>query len=680
MTAQTEINKLRLHSSEKQALAAKMWLAAALNNADLRPAGVSPTAVLIVRHLSDPKPGRLVLDGTSLRPDAAWETAVRHALTVCYQQAARPERGTIPASAAAVLFADESELLACLALDLARGEAQQRWWWQVPLRSLPPDGLTALTTSWCEKAIHIPAAVAHLTTWQQADRVLNRLATRQVETLLNALATAYELPALLPAKKSILVGDFEGEGANGRSSSPLPDLQHTKTTAVSWQTLWGGQRPPLGLTTEQLFLWGWAVSLYHNPSAARQPAFQEVAQRWLSSQQRSNMKMEKPEAAVPVSASVPSEVSLAEAAEMRRRETAVSPPHSPEPEVPPDLSASSASPSLAPALSPLPSSAPEWEDAAEAKTAVSPPPPSLSPSPTTAPPLSPAAHATPPFGWVDGQITRLAGVFYLINMMQRLGLPACFDGSWALGQQLSPWAVLELLARGLLLDADETVAADPLWLALAELDAGAEQRRSSRLPGTLPGADFQGIDRYELPAAWFSELNLDPAWLWASKNGAEHGRNGRYWRVWSESGCLICQQPTTAGQDTLAEITNWLKAARLPLRPVLSHGRFADAPIDITNNPLLAGLAPDLTQWLAFVLPAIRLWLHEKLAERDPNSSLILQPSAFQKNGRLYLSSSHVDIVMPLNSISLPVRLAGLDLDPGWLPDYGRVIQFHYEA
>ena len=105
MTAQTEINKLRLHSSEKQALAAKMWLAAALNNADLRPAGVSPTAVLIVRHLSDPKPGRLVLDGTSLRPDAAWETAVRQSLTACYQQAARPERGTIPASATAVFNA-----------------------------------------------------------------------------------------------------------------------------------------------------------------------------------------------------------------------------------------------------------------------------------------------------------------------------------------------------------------------------------------------------------------------------------------------------------------------------------------------------------------------------------------------------------------------------------------------
>jgi hypothetical protein len=35
--------------------------------------------------------------------------------------------------------------------------------------------------------------------------------------------------------------------------------------------------------------------------------------------------------------------------------------------------------------------------------------------------------------------------------------------------------------------------------------------------------------------------------------------------------------------------------------------------------------------------------------------------------------------VMSLNDISLPVRLAGLDCDPGWLPDFGRVVKFHFE-
>ena len=28
---------------------------------------------------------------------------------------------------------------------------------------------------------------------------------------------------------------------------------------------------------------------------------------------------------------------------------------------------------------------------------------------------------------------------------------------------------------------------------------------------------------------------------------------------------------------------------------------------------------------------------------------------------------------------AVPVRLAGLDINPGWLPWLGRVVQFHYD-
>jgi hypothetical protein len=32
-----------------------------------------------------------------------------------------------------------------------------------------------------------------------------------------------------------------------------------------------------------------------------------------------------------------------------------------------------------------------------------------------------------------------------------------------------------------------------------------------------------------------------------------------------------------------------------------------------------------------------------------------------------------------MNAIRLPVRLAGLDINPGWLPWLGRVVSFHYD-
>jgi hypothetical protein len=46
--------------------------------------------------------------------------------------------------------------------------------------------------------------------------------------------------------------------------------------------------------------------------------------------------------------------------------------------------------------------------------------------------------------------------------------------------------------------------------------------------------------------------------------------------------------------------------------------------------------------------------------------------------GRLYLTSSHVDLVMSLESANTVWRRAGLDRDPGWLPAYGRVVYYHF--
>jgi hypothetical protein len=46
--------------------------------------------------------------------------------------------------------------------------------------------------------------------------------------------------------------------------------------------------------------------------------------------------------------------------------------------------------------------------------------------------------------------------------------------------------------------------------------------------------------------------------------------------------------------------------------------------------------------------------------------------------GTLYVSATHVDVVMGMKQVSLPVRLAGLDANPGWVPELGRVVTFHF--
>jgi hypothetical protein len=50
-----------------------------------------------------------------------------------------------------------------------------------------------------------------------------------------------------------------------------------------------------------------------------------------------------------------------------------------------------------------------------------------------------------------------------------------------------------------------------------------------------------------------------------------------------------------------------------------------------------------------------------------------------RKPGRLLVGRTHVDLTMGLDQIAVPIRRAGLDRDPGWVPDLGRIVAFHFE-
>jgi hypothetical protein len=48
--------------------------------------------------------------------------------------------------------------------------------------------------------------------------------------------------------------------------------------------------------------------------------------------------------------------------------------------------------------------------------------------------------------------------------------------------------------------------------------------------------------------------------------------------------------------------------------------------------------------------------------------------------GRILLTRADLDVTLPLSSVDLRIRRAGLDLDPGWVPWFGRVVRFHYHV
>lgn len=53
--------------------------------------------------------------------------------------------------------------------------------------------------------------------------------------------------------------------------------------------------------------------------------------------------------------------------------------------------------------------------------------------------------------------------------------------------------------------------------------------------------------------------------------------------------------------------------------------------------------------------------------------------SLLRRPARLQLTTTHVDLHFRLDALDLRVRRAGLDIDPGWLPWFGRVVAFHYD-
>ena len=69
----------------------------------------------------------------------------------------------------------------------------------------------------------------------------------------------------------------------------------------------------------------------------------------------------------------------------------------------------------------------------------------------------------------------------------------------------------------------------------------------------------------------------------------------------------------------------------------------------------------------------------QALAQQWYGRQALWQPALLQRRASIRYSPTHIDLYASLNSVQLPVRLAGLDINPGWLPWLGKVVTFHYD-
>jgi hypothetical protein len=73
----------------------------------------------------------------------------------------------------------------------------------------------------------------------------------------------------------------------------------------------------------------------------------------------------------------------------------------------------------------------------------------------------------------------------------------------------------------------------------------------------------------------------------------------------------------------------------------------------------------------------VRLWALE-VRRWCARTARISVSEIVRRPGEVTLTRTELDVSLPLDLADIRIRRVGLDLDPGWLPWFGRVVRFHY--
>lgn len=595
-----------------------------LEEVDLSPPGLPPQAVLVIKSLADPLPGQF----DSTRPGGTWERAVKARLDLVYRRAARPALGRVPEDAEAVLFADPAEMLTCLALDVRLGLAHQRWWWKTLLRR--PGGLALAGSSW----------------HGQEDGTAPAPAAFSADLVLLLESQAFEVPAVLARLAQ-----------NGLAESVLGGLSHAQAWRILQAVLRAYRLPelpppppgtpaalppftnpsalPPGMDRTRTVLLGLTLALHARPGLVSSPTFQQRLLRWWLTAQPARKSLQarsRGETAPDQNQNIPSTPLQAPSTTRRTADFLTSPPE--------PAFAGAADALIAPPAAP-PSAADQSHQAAA--SAHPPGAPARLNSPGTADPVYTSYPGSP---IPDHTQPSSPGAPH----------PHAADAELPAGSVLlnaaqdSPWDVQGISTRlgGMLYLVNLMLALDlPTCF-----EDGWRLRSGVGAWGLL-----EALGR-ELLGSSLAQFEQDPLWaLLASLDGRRPG---------SLPGARLPRsRPRRMPPFHLPSA--WLKGLPQVEPTPLSHSR--RSALRRTYPPLLAG-------WLVRALP----WIQRRLAlalgagdTADPG------PEFLTLSARIFASGAHLDLTASVEDIDLTARLAGLDRDPGWQPDFGRAIYFHFE-
>jgi hypothetical protein len=662
LKGQTQIGRVLARCpAGTEPLAARLRLSHLFGGADLSPRGFPPHAVLVIRRATA---GRGVALGAHVSR-AVLEREVREQVSALWRRAARPFRGRVSESAEAVLFADEGEWLAALALAVARGEVGRHWCWRytrAAAAGAPPA--ETFVRAWGESARFVPAAVVRHPRGGEAARVLGALDTRDAGALLSALRAEFDLPHPPRAPetddgRAAGSSEIDEEVGVGRDRDSGGSTRSLSSESVSPWSRWlspdGGACARLPPASRRLL--AFAAALFHAPAFARSRefaaevfAFDESAapsrpadvdkgvgvhratrQRTRDFNDEHDARLQRDTGA---------RRSQRDDVQVGSRQATVdtdSPARRVDESASPVEETSKARPARSPGEN-VPRREFEILEVEDASAGGG----------------EAEAHASQ-WGALEGFETRLGGALFLLNLLAGLRLPGCFDEDYSLSAHITGWGLTELLARELLGETFAEYESDPLWDALARLDGRAE--------GGPPAEGLRVGESYRAPARWlrlFAPREAEDVWSLVEDEGRLVISHNAGFPV------AVLTLGGRAASEVAAQVVDEYRAQGLRVSLRAEGGSVSAAE----------GTEGDgLRRWMSWTFPFLKYALRCSLDDEGEGAAREL----LVRRGRLYSTATHVDLVLAAADVSFEARRAGLDASPGWVRDLMRVVAFHFE-
>jgi hypothetical protein len=628
------IERLTVQLSNRQATsetasAARLQIAHFLNDIDWQPSGYRPGQVWVIRRLAQ-------LPALNGQGEHTWVAAVERALDDLFRRALRVQPGQALGSATeveSVLFADRADWLALLTAETLRGSVWARWYWgPLPAASPGCSPGALLAGAWSRYAEHLPAALDLLPS-EQGERAMDLLAPGEVSRVVRALHERYTLPSDIFA--------VTAAEENSTKAGTLPP-------AAPWEQ-WA--MPHATLKPQACYLYGLVRTLRLAPGYAGSARFARAAAAWLEDR----LVREADEGPA---AGVEARRHGYEGTTRQDDGAGVSGEQQSKNE--------RGTAGMAQSSGPLTTIV---EGSATAATTVAGRDEALHRGETAGEEVSRTevpGETVPAVRGRGGEAnTGLGGVLFLIHALAWLDLPALHGGA------IGGWAWVELFARALLTVETDVEANDSIWGVLRSLDG---RRKGEPIGAGWTPEEFRlsrrTVMRY-LAGEWRGEVRL-----------------GRLRLTRGE--VLVLDAPAAgAGDMRLGDEHRVQEAIRAYTGDAATPWEWGGLPgvgVGLALGETASQVERDLRQvadggavaWLTHALPCFLYLMRRALGDAALPVEEIAR-RVLRQRGWLEVTRTHIDLFLPLKAADVALRRAGLDRNPGWLPEYGYIVQWHYE-